>query len=219
MINSIKSALGQCPLVAILRGIEPAEAIPVGEILIDAGFRVIEVPLNSPEPFVSIARLAERFGARSLIGAGTVLSIEAVERLESAGGRLVVMPHSDAAVIQAAKAKGLFCTPGVATMTEAFAALAAGADGLKLFPAEAMPPSVVKAWRAVLPAELVLLPVGGIGVPNMAAYHAAGANGFGIGSTLYKPGKAHGDIARDARDLVENAIAIGLMERKHGGIG
>jgi 2-dehydro-3-deoxyphosphogalactonate aldolase len=219
MIQSIESALGECPLIAILRGIGPAESIPVGKILIRAGFTLIEVPLNSPDPFVSIAALADRFGGQALIGAGTVLSVEAVARLETAGGRLAVMPHSDMSVIRAAKAKGLICAPGVATVTEAFAALAAGADALKLFPAEAMPPNVVKAWRAVLPADIMLLPVGGIGVHNMAAYQAAGANGFGIGSTLYKPGKAHGDIARDATDLIECAIEIGLMKRKNGSIG
>ena len=140
------------PLVAILRGLRPEEAVPIGEELLAAGFRILEVPLNSPDPFTSIARLAEALGDRALIGAGTVLSEGDVARLAAAGGRLCVMPHGDVAIIRAAKARGLVCLPGVATPTEAFAALAAGADGLKLFPAEALPPAVGRAWRAAAPA-------------------------------------------------------------------
>jgi len=199
----LDSALSECPLVAILRGITPAECEAIGSALVETGFRIIEVPLNSPDPFNSIRFLASRFGHRALIGAGTVLSPAAVDQVAEAGGRLIVMPHGDPSVIAAAKERGLACIPGVATPTEAFAALAAGADALKLFPAEAISPSVVKALRAVLPASVRLLPVGGIGAQNMAAYLEAGAIGFGIGSTLYKPGKSAEQVREDAQALVE----------------
>lgn len=199
----LDSALSECPLVAILRGITPAECEAVGSALVETGFSIIEVPLNSPDPFNSIRFLASRFGHRALIGAGTVLSAAAVDQVAEAGGRLIVMPHGDPSVIAAAKERGLACIPGVATPTEAFAALAAGADALKLFPAEAISPSVVKALRAVLPASVRLLPVGGIGAQNMAAYLEAGAIGFGIGSTLYKPGKSAEQVREDAQALVE----------------
>lgn len=199
----LDSALSECPLVAILRGITPAECEAVGSALVETGFSIIEVPLNSPDPFNSIRFLASRFGHRALIGAGTVLSPAAVDQVAEAGGRLIVMPHGDPSVIAAAKERGLACIPGVATPTEAFAALAAGADALKLFPAEAISPSVVKALRAVLPASVRLLPVGGIGAQNMAAYLEAGAIGFGIGSTLYKPGKSAEQVREDAQALVE----------------
>lgn len=199
----LDSALAECPLVAILRGITPAECEAVGSALVETGFSIIEVPLNSPDPFNSIRFLASRFGHRALIGAGTVLSAAAVDQVAEAGGRLIVMPHGDPSVIAAAKERGLACIPGVATPTEAFAALAAGADALKLFPAEAISPSVVKALRAVLPASVRLLPVGGIGAQNMAAYLEAGAIGFGIGSTLYKPGMSAEQVREDAQALVE----------------
>jgi 2-dehydro-3-deoxyphosphogalactonate aldolase len=198
----LASALSECPLVAILRGITPAECEAVGAALIDSGFRIIEVPLNSPDPLDSIRILGDHFGERALIGAGTVLSPAAVDQVADAGGRLIVMPHSDPSVVAAAKARGLACLPGVATPTEAFAALAAGADGLKLFPAEALPPAVVKALRAVLPVSARLMPVGGVGEHNIAAYLEAGAAGFGIGSTLYKPGKSADDVRHDAKALV-----------------
>jgi 2-dehydro-3-deoxyphosphogalactonate aldolase len=199
---TLAEAMAQCPLVAILRGITPTECESIGTALVDAGFRIIEVPLNSPDPLTSIRLLAERFGGSALIGAGTVLTPDSASQVAAAGGKLIVMPHSDPAVIKAAGPHGLACVPGVATPTEAFAALAAGADALKMFPAEAMPPAVVKAWRAVLP-DTPLIPVGGIGVRNMAAYVAAGAAGFGIGSTLYKPGKPADDVHRDAVALIE----------------
>ena len=186
------------PLVAILRGIGPDEAVAVCEVLFDKGFRTLEVPLNSPQPLRSIERLAKRFGVTAMVGAGTVLSLAAARDVAAAGGRLVVMPHADVAVVRAAKEAGCLCLPGVATVTEAFAALAAGADALKLFPAEQLLPDVLKAWRAVLPADCRLLPVGGITPQRMAAYLHAGAAGFGIGSALYKPGKALADIGRDA---------------------
>jgi 2-dehydro-3-deoxyphosphogalactonate aldolase len=187
-VSGLKTRLGRMPLIAILRGLEPGQALEVGQLLVEAGFPAIEVPLNSPEPLTSIRRLADAFGGRALIGAGTVLSVIDVGRIADAGGRLVVMPHGDGAVIREAKRLGLACTPGVATPTEAFAALDAGADALKLFPAEALPPAVLRAWRAVLPKDCWLMPVGGITPEAMAPYRAAGADGFGLGSALFSPG-------------------------------
>lgn len=206
MSLSFEDALSGCPLVAILRGLDPSQAVAVGGALVTAGFRIIEVPLNSPEPLLSIARLVDHYGRQALIGAGTVMTPDDVRAVAAVGGRLVVMPHGDAAVIRAAKVEGLVCAPGVATPTEAFAALAAGADALKLFPAEAIPPHIVKAWRAVM-GGVRLLPVGGIDAGNMRAYREAGADGFGIGSALFKPGKAVDAIARDAASLVAAARA------------
>jgi 2-dehydro-3-deoxyphosphogalactonate aldolase len=185
-------------LVAILRGIRPDEVLEIGEVLVANGFLCLEVPLNSPSPLKSIELLAKRFGGQALVGAGTVLSEASARDVASAGGKVVVMPHSDPAVIRAAKSAGCLCLPGVATVTEAFAALAAGADGLKMFPAEQMPPEVLKAWRAVLPAACGLMPVGGITPARMADYVRAGASGFGIGSALYRPGKPAAEVARDA---------------------
>ena len=198
----LDEALAASPLIAILRGITPAEAVGVGRALYDAGLRVIEVPLNSPEPLASISALARDLGDRALIGAGTVMSPAEVTAVADAGGRLIVMPHSDPTVIRAARTSGLACTPGVATPTEAFAALAAGADALKLFPAEMIGPSVVKALRAVLPRHVLLIPVGGITAANIAAYRTAGAAAFGIGSSLYAPGRSAGEVGRIARELV-----------------
>jgi 2-dehydro-3-deoxyphosphogalactonate aldolase len=201
-MRALQEHLADLPLVAILRGVAPDDVVAIGRILIDAGFRAIEVPLNSPEPLRSIAALAEAFGAHALIGAGTVLDPADVGGVAGAGGRLSVMPHADHAVIRAAKTADLWCVPGVATPTEAFGALAAGADALKMFPAEALPPTVVKAWRAVLPKEAWLLPVGGIAPEVMPAYLAAGASGFGLGSALYRPGLRPEVIARHAAAFV-----------------
>lgn len=194
--------LDALPLVAILRGLTPAEAPAIGDALFDAGFRVLEVPLNSADPLASIALLSARFGARALVGAGTVLQPAQVAEVAAAGGRLIVMPHGDAAVIRAARAAGLHCVPGVATPTEAFAALAAGADALKLFPAELLTPPVLKALRAVLPRGVKLLPVGGITPQNLEPYVAAGADGFGLGSALYRPGDSAPQVAAHARAFV-----------------
>lgn len=195
-------ALRQLPLVAILRGIQPGEVEGIADALYAEGFRVIEVPLNSPQALDSIARLACRLPADALIGAGTVLSAEAVLDVQRAGGRLIVMPHADVAVIRAARAAGLACIPGAATPTEAFAALQVGADALKLFPAELVTPPVLKAMRAVLPRETRLLPVGGITPESMAAYQRAGAAGFGLGSALYAPGLDATAVALRARAFV-----------------
>ena len=198
----MREHLKELPLIAILRGITPAEAVPVGQALVDAGFRIIEVPLNSPQPLHSIERLARALGQRCLVGAGTVMSVLQVDEVARAGGRLIVMPHADALVIGAAKAKALWCAPGIATPSEGFAALAAGADALKLFPAELLAPPVLKALRAVFPPEVLFLPVGGITPENLAAYAAAGANGFGLGSALYKPGMRIEQVQANARAFV-----------------
>ena len=181
------AAFAALPLVAILRGLRPERAVATAAALYDAGFRVIEVPLNSPEPFASIAAVRAALPADAVIGAGTVLDAGSVAALVRAGGELVVMPHADTAVIRAAVAAGLPCVPGVATPTEAFAALAAGACALKLFPAEMLSPPVLQAMRAVLPAGTRLLPVGGITPASLAPYVKAGAAGFGLGSALFTP--------------------------------
>jgi 2-dehydro-3-deoxyphosphogalactonate aldolase len=184
----LQSGLQQLPLVAILRGLTPAQAPAVGQALVTAGFLLLEVPLNSPQPLESIAALAAQHPAL-LIGAGTVMNMADVRNVHAAGGRLIISPHFDADVVHEALRLGLACMPGVATPSEAFAALKAGAHALKLFPAEMITPAVVKSLRAVLPASVPLLPVGGISPDNMAAYKTAGASGFGIGSALYKPGQ------------------------------
>lgn len=197
----LDQAMTALPLVAILRGVKPDEVLAIGRELVNAGFRIIEVPLNSPSPLDSIRRLADGLDDSVLVGAGTVLEPEAARQVAQAGGRLVVMPHWDPAVVQAAQAAGCVTMPGIMTPTEAFAALAAGADGLKIFPAEMAPPAVIKALRAVLPPASRLLPVGGIDADNMAAYRAAGASGFGLGSSLYKPGLDVEEIGIRARRL------------------
>ncbi|AZE92187.1 2-dehydro-3-deoxyphosphogalactonate aldolase [Pseudomonas orientalis] len=198
----LKTALAQNGLIAILRGVRPDEAEAVGRALYQAGFRVIEVPLNSPDPYTSIRTLRDSLPADCLIGAGTVLTPEQVEQVKAAGGQVIVMPHSDAKVLRAAKAAGLYLSPGVATPTEAFAALAEGADVLKLFPAEHMSPAVIKAWLAVLPAGTLLLPVGGITPDNMQVFTDAGAKGFGLGSGLFKPGMTVEQVASRAQAYV-----------------
>ena len=188
----------QLPLIAILRGITPDEAVEIGQVLVDAGFGLLEVPLNSPEPFDSIGRLVKAFGGRTLIGGGTVLGRGEVDRLAETGARLCIMPHADVAIIGEAKRQDLICLPGVATPTEAFAALHAGADALKLFPAEMITPAIMKAMTAVLPRGTRLYPVGGITPTGMASYVTAGAAGFGLGSALYKRGMTAAEVARTA---------------------
>jgi 2-dehydro-3-deoxyphosphogalactonate aldolase len=199
----LDQALQQLPLVAILRGVKPAEVEGVADALYAEGFRVVEVPLNSPDACDSIARLARRMPADAVVGAGTVLSVQAVDDVQAAGGKVIVMPHADVEVIRAAKARGLLCVPGAATPTEAFAAVNAGADAVKLFPAELVTPTIVKAMRAVLPKELRLLPVGGITPDTMAPFVKAGAAGFGLGSALYSPGLDAAEVGRRARAFVQ----------------
>lgn len=199
----LKHWLERCPLVAILRGVTPEEVVGIGTVLERAGIAIIEVPLNSPRPIESIGRLTQHFGDRLLIGAGTVMSTADVAAIATAGGRLVVTPHAAEPVVRAARAHDMLACPGCFTPTEAFAMLAAGADALKLFPAEAASPSVLRGLRAVLPAGTALLPVGGIDATNMAGWRAAGAAGFGIGSAIYKPGDSAAAVAGKARLLVE----------------
>jgi 2-dehydro-3-deoxyphosphogalactonate aldolase len=202
------TAFARLPLVAILRGVTPDTVEPIGAALVDAGFSMIEVPLNSPDPFDSIARLARRFGDEALIGAGTVLHAADVARVHEAGGRLVISPNTDPPVIAAAVAAGMVSMPGYFTPSEGFAALAAGASALKLFPAEAASPAVVKAQRAVLPKQVPLLVVGGIGPDTMAPWRAAGADGFGLGSALYRPGATADDVAAAAARFVAGWRAL-----------
>jgi 2-dehydro-3-deoxyphosphogalactonate aldolase len=206
MPMTLTDYLAPLPLVAVLRGISPEEVPAVTAALVAEGFRILEVPLNSPRPFESIRRLADAHGDRCLVGAGTVLEVGDVARVRDAGGQLVVMPHADPAVIREAKRLGMVCLPGVATPTEAFAALAAGADGLKMFPAEAMVPAALRAWRAVLPKAALVFAVGGIRPDNMAPWWAEGAAGFGTGSNLYKPGA-------DAREVRAGAAAYAAAFR------
>jgi len=198
----LRDWLRRCPLIAILRGIRPDAAELVGAALEAAGIAIVEVPLNSPEPLDSIARLARRFGDRLLVGAGTVLRPEQVRDIAAAGGRLIVTPHADPTIVRAAKQCGLLAVPGFFTPAEAFALLAAGADALKLFPAEAASPAVLKSLLAVLPPGTAVLPVGGIGADSMAPWIAAGAAGFGIGSSLYQPGDDAATVGDKARRLV-----------------
>jgi len=197
----LNAAMRRLPLVAILRGLTAADASSIGAALDAAGFSLIEVPLNSPQPLASIATLVAQL-PNALVGAGTVLTPAQVREVHAAGGQLIVSPNFDADVVRAAVQLGMVCLPGVMTPTEAFAALAAGASGIKLFPAELVPPAGVKALRAVLSAETLVLPVGGITPEAMAAYRAAGANGFGLGSALYKPGDDAATVAAAARRYV-----------------
>ena len=192
----------ELPLIAILRGIAPSEAIDIGLALVETGFRIIEVPFNSPEPIESIRRLAAALGDRATVGAGTVLAPTEVAEVAAVGGRLIVSPNMSPQLIRATKQAGLMSGPGVATPTEAFAAIDAGADFLKLFPAEQFGPAIVKAWRAVLPKGMPLVPVGGITPESMASYVAAGATGFGLGSAIYKPGMTPPDVRRAAEAFI-----------------
>jgi len=197
-----RACFAACPLVAIIRGVEPGEAEAIGEAIHGAGIRIIEVPLNSPDPLESIRRLAARFGDSALIGAGTVLRPEQVAEVAAVGGRIIVSPSTCVDVIRATVAAGLVSAPGYFTPSEAFTALAAGAHVLKLFPAEAVSPAVVKAQRAVLPRDVPLVVVGGISPDKMAAYRDAGADGFGLGGGLYQPGQSPEEVAAKARAFV-----------------
>jgi len=199
--EKFSQALATLPLVAILRGLTPAEAVPVGQALVSTGWTLIEIPLNSPQPLDSIAAMASAY-PQALIGAGTVLTPEDVRNVQAAGGQFIVSPNFNPAVVREAARLGMVCLPGVITPSEAFGALEAGATGLKIFPAEMITPAVVKALRAVLPATVPVMPVGGVTPTNMGAYLAAGASGFGIGSALYKPGMTAAQVAESAKNFI-----------------
>jgi 2-dehydro-3-deoxyphosphogalactonate aldolase len=207
-LSALLERLGCLPLVAILRGIRPEEAAEVGSVLVDLGIPVIEVPLNSPDPFASIEVLAQRFGEDVLIGAGTVLRDLDVATVRDAGGQLIVMPHACPAVVSAAKAMGLLALPGFATPTEAFAMISAGADGLKLFPAEASSPVVLKSMKAVLPPSVPVLAVGGISEESLGPWLRAGVAGFGVGSALYRAGDCAQVVRRRGASLVAAFRAV-----------
>lgn len=196
--ETLRRRLDECGLVAILRGVTHEEVIEIAEALINTGIRIIEVPLNSPEPFRTIRRLADCFGDQALIGAGTVVDADDVERVAMAGGRLIVAPNTDTRVIVESVSRGLAIIPGYVTPTEAFRAVAAGAEVLKLFPAESATPAGLKALRAVLPQSVAVLPVGGVKGSNMQEWLVAGANGFGLGSALYKPGMSADEVSERA---------------------
>lgn len=201
-IPAFDAAFARCPLIAILRGVRPDEVEAIGDALVEAGFTLIEVPLNSPEPLDSIARLARRFAGRAVIGAGTVLREADVAAVQQAGGTMIISPNANLRVIAASAAAGLVSLPGIATPSEAFAAIEAGATALKLFPAEAASPAVLKAMRAVLPKDLRVLPVGGIAPDTMAPWLKAGAAGFGLGSALYQVGLSAEAVGARARAFV-----------------
>jgi len=209
----LAAAFELCPLIAILRGVTPADAADHGLALYEAGFRIMEVPLNSPQPFDSIAAIRKALPADAIVGAGTVLHPDYVAQVKNAGGELIVMPHSDGDVVRAAKAQGLACSPGVATPNEAFIALKNGADVLKMFPAEQLGAHVVKAWRAVIAVQVPLVPVGGISPDNMGPFLTAGANGFGLGSALYKPGQNVATTASHAKAFI-NGLAVARGQKK-----
>ena len=201
-MTGLRAWLSRCPLIAILRGVAPEEAGAIAGALEAAGIAIVEVPLNSPRPLESIALLARDFGARMLVGAGTVTTVSEVAAVAEAGGRLLVTPHADPSLVVAAKARGMIAVPGFFTPAEAFALLAAGADGLKLFPAEAASPAVLRALRAVLPDGTMVLPVGGMDAGSIPSWRAAGAAGFGIGSAIYRPGDEAATVGAKARGLV-----------------
>lgn len=203
--------LARFPLIAILRGVKPVEVAEIGDALVETGFCIIEVPLNSPEPFASIVKLSKRFGDSVLVGAGTVTDWTQVTKVADAGGRIVVCPHADERIVEAAKRHGLFVLPGFATPTEAFRMIEAGAHALKLFPAEAFGPAVLKAMRAVLPASVPVLPVGGITPKSIKEYWAAGASGFGLGSALYKAGATAKHVAQAAAEF---RFAVDALPKK-----
>lgn len=202
LLSQFQSHMDKLPLVAILRGLKPEEALAVGQAIVNAGFHILEVPLNSPEPLRSIQILAEAF-PNALVGAGTVTTAQQVRDIKAAGGQLIISPHLDDHVVCEAVNLGLIALPGVATPTEAFRAIALGAHGLKLFPAEMISPAVVKSMSAVLPGHIRLIPVGGIGTHNMSDYRKSGASGFGIGSALFAPGKSASAVGESAAAFVQ----------------
>jgi 2-dehydro-3-deoxyphosphogalactonate aldolase len=202
LLSQFHAHMDSLPLVAILRGLKPEEALDVGQAIVNAGFHILEVPLNSPDPLRSIQILVAAF-PQALVGAGTVTTAQQVRDIKAAGGQLIISPHLDDNVVCEAVNLGLISLPGVATPSEAFRAIALGAHGLKLFPAEMISPAVVKSMRAVLPKHIRLIPVGGIGTHNMADYRNSGASGFGIGSALFAPGKSAQAVGESAAAFVQ----------------
>jgi len=207
-LEKFRAAMHELPLVAILRGLKPAEAPAIGDVLFEAGFRLIEVPLNSPQPLDSIEFLRQRL-PEAVVGAGTVLAAAEVRSVAEAGGELIVAPNFEREVVVTTVRLGMVSLPGIMTPTEAFSALAAGAHGLKLFPAELASPAVVKAMLAVLPKGTAMIPVGGIAANNLAAWHDGGAAGFGLGSSLYKPGDDAATVRAKAAVIVAAYKNIG----------
>ncbi|HEX6783365.1 MAG TPA: 2-dehydro-3-deoxy-6-phosphogalactonate aldolase [Sphingomicrobium sp.] len=203
----LKRHLAECPLIAILRGVTPAEAETIGDTIVESGIGIIEVPLNSPDPLNSIERLAKRFGAQVLVGAGTVIDPTDVPRIADAGGRIIVSPDTNVEVISSAATAGLVSTPGYFTPSEAFAAIRAGATGLKLFPAEGATPAVLKAHLAVIPKEVPIMIVGGVRPDSMRPWLDAGATGFGLGGGLYKASQSVADTREKARAYVRGLKA------------
>lgn len=201
-IDILRHHLNACPLVAIIRGVTPADVEGIGRAIFDAGIRIIEVPLNSPDPFASIEKLASSLGDRALIGAGTVLDTKQVAQVQAAGGRLIVSPSTDPQVIGAAVTAGMVSAPGYFTPSEAFTAIKAGAHALKFFPAEAATPAVIKAQKAVLPKHVPVIVVGGVNAGSMQPWRDSGADAFGLGSGLYKPGQSADETAEKARAFI-----------------
>jgi len=206
--------LKSLPLIAILRGIQPEECIDIGSELFEIGFRIIEIPLNSPDAFKSIEKLVLKLEDKALIGAGTITNIKQLQLLSDAGGKLAVMPHTDLKLIRKAKMLNFICFPGVASPSEAFAALNTGADGLKVFPAEMITPKVLKSWKAILPEKTMLFPVGGIMPESMESYLLAGATGFGLGSALYRPGQSVLDVGLMGKNFIKNWKKLKLSMNK-----
>ena len=203
LMTSWTQKLSDMPLVAILRGLPPEQAIDVSTVLVEAGFKIIEVPLNSPEPFESISKIKKHFGDQIIVGAGTVLTGEDARKVYDCGGELIVAPNLDPEVAEVSRALGMIYCPGILTPTEAFLALKLGATTIKLFPADAHPPSYIKAIRAVLPPETSIMPTGGIVPDNMAQYISAGATGIGLGSALYSPNKTLDEISAAAKTYIK----------------
>lgn len=204
MVNIMKSHLANFPFIAIIRGVKPSEVIDCAQALYDEGFRIIETPLNSPEPYKSIELMANHFGNKALIGAGTVTEISEVHNVKAAGGKIIVSPHCDPDIIKATKAESMYSLPGAATPTEAIMAIKAGADAIKLFPSEAISPKILKAIKVVLPADTILVPVGGIDHTNWHPYYEAGARAFGLGSSLYSPGRTPENLRNRARNFANS---------------
>ncbi len=199
---NLSQMLKEMPLLAVLRHITPSDVMAISDVLVEAGFLCLEIPMNSPHPCESIQKISKAYGDRVLVGAGTVVTLEQVQQVADAGGKIIIMPHTDVRIIEKAKKLNLYCVPGVCTPSEAYSALHAGADALKLFPAEGISPAVLKSMCAILPKNLALIPTGGIIPEKMAPYRAAGASGFGLGSALYKPGDTPVQVAKQAKIFV-----------------